>query len=161
MNTGYIMLGSNLGDSRKSLADARKYLNVYAGTVLASSGLYETAPWGVSDKQNNYLNQALIIKTYKSPGQLINTCLAIERIMGRVRTETNAARIIDIDILLMDQLVVDQANLVLPHPRLHLRKFCLQPLSEIAPNVIHPVFAESIEVLLKKQEDDSAVIKVG
>lgn len=157
MNTAYIMLGSNKGDSHQALADARRYLQCYVGKVLRSSSIYETAPWGTSDSQKSYLNQALMLATYRSPGQLINTCLAIEKIMGRQRSTPNAARTMDIDIMFIDDMVVDQANLIVPHPRLHLRNFCLSPLTEIAPEFVHPVLGLTLRSLLEKLDDDLAV----
>ncbi len=154
------MLGSNIGDSRLALEHAVKHLQSYAGKIVAQSSIYETAPWGMSDTQNNYLNQAIALKTYKSPGQLINTCLSIEKMMGRVRTEVNAPRLIDLDILLIDEMVVEQPDLFVPHPRLHLRKFCLLPLNEIAAEVVHPVLGHTVSELLALLDDELEVVKL-
>ena len=119
------------------------------GDVLALSGLYETEPGGVQS-ENTFLNAALQLETSLSPLGLLKTTQEIEIEMGRTQKSNGAYhdRIIDIDILLYDDLVLQTPELTLPHPLMHERLFVMEPLAEIAPNVIHPVFKKPVISLL-------------
>lgn len=110
--------------------------------------IYETTPVGVSQPQQNYFNTAIRIHTSLTPMSLLQNCLKIEADMGRVRQERWEPRIIDIDLLLFDDLVIQDDELTLPHPRMHQRLFVLEPLCRIAGEVIHPIRNETINTIL-------------
>ena len=141
----YLSLGSNLGDRAANLRLALEKLGEL-GSVQAVSALYETEPVGLSS-QPWFLNCAAKLDTEKMPRQLITGILNLEQEMGRQRKQKNGPRIIDIDILLFGTSVIDTHSLTVPHPRLHERRFVLEPLAEIAPDVRHPVFKRSIREL--------------
>lgn len=145
MATAYIGLGTNIGDKRRNLITAAALLAERAGDVLALSGFYESEPWGFHS-DNMFLNAALRMETDLSPEELLLTTEAIEKDMGRTMKSdgTYHDRIIDIDILLYDDLTLQTPKLTLPHPHMHERQFVLEPLTEIAPNVVHPVLRQTI-----------------
>jgi 2-amino-4-hydroxy-6-hydroxymethyldihydropteridine diphosphokinase len=136
-STAYLALGSNLGDRKAHLTAAREAINALPDTSTESaSSLYESAAWGTLEPQPAYLNAVIAVQTTLTPVELWQHTHAIEQAHGRARSEKkNAARTLDIDLLLFDDIVMNTTNLVLPHPRLHLRKFVLQPLLEIAPDI--------------------------
>ena len=149
-HTAYLALGSNLGDREAKLAAVREHLARLPDTrVAAVSAIHETAPVGGPPGQGNYLNAAVKLETGLPPVELLHRCLQIERQLGRIRTVPNAPRTIDIDILLYDDLILNTPGLTLPHPRMHERRFVLEPLGEIAPQVIHPASGLSVAALLK------------
>lgn len=152
----YLLLGSNKGDRRKYLLLAQYFLSSRAGRISAVSAVYETEPWGKAG-QARYLNQALEIQTELSPFRLLRLTQQIEKKLGRTNKHLNAARIIDIDILFYDDAVLKAKNLEVPHPRLHLRNFTLQPLQEIAAGYTHPVLGRSISELAKACADTGKV----
>lgn len=119
------------------------------GDVLALSGFYETEPWGFQSA-HTFLNAALQLETALSPLELLKATQQIELEMGRTEKSNGVYhdRIIDIDILLYDDLILQTPELTLPHPLMHERQFVMEPLSEIAPNVIHPVFGKSVISLM-------------
>ena len=150
------MLGGNQFNPSKQLEIAIFLIGKEIGEVVRQSNIYETEPWGV-ENQPNYLNQAIGIETELLPERVLEKCLNIENRMGRIRKNQYDPRIIDIDVLLIDDLIRDSKKLTLPHPRLHLRNFVLFPLSEIAGEVVHPIFRKEINQLKKECEDDGAV----
>lgn len=154
--TGYLLLGSNLKNREKSLEIATFLINERVGLVSQKSRIYSTKPWGV-EGQADFLNQAIEIKTNRSSDEIIDLCLKIESEMGRVRTGRISARIIDIDFILFEDEIVDTPKLILPHPRMHLRNFVLQPLAELASEEIHPIFKTTISDLFEKCEDTEEV----
>ncbi|MCU0390464.1 MAG: 2-amino-4-hydroxy-6-hydroxymethyldihydropteridine diphosphokinase [Thermoflexibacter sp.] len=154
----FLLLGGNIGDRIAYLQKAQKLIVSNAGTIKNSSAIYETAPWGLSE-QPDFLNQTLEIESELSASDLLQKLLAIEVSLGRERHHQWNARTIDIDILLLGNQVIQEENLTIPHPRLHLRKFCLIPLTEIAPQIIHPVFNQTITQLLNTCEDPLEVRK--
>jgi len=159
MNQTYLLIGGNLGNRQKNLENAKELIAAKAGQVGKSSSLYETEAWGMRD-QPAFLNQVLVLFTKLDPRQLLSTILDIEHQMGRERTQKFGPRAIDIDILFYNEAIIDEPGLTIPHPQLHLRKFTLEPLHEIAPAFIHPVLHKSITDLLKECPDPLAVKKL-
>lgn len=155
-NPVFILLGANLGDRKGTLAQARRLISEQLATQIVASSLYETAPWGVTD-QPAFLNQVLKIETHLSAQELLENTLSIEKKLGRERRLRWGARVIDIDILYYDDLILETETLSLPHPRLHERRFTLVPLVEIAPSFVHPVLKKTNQELLEACTDDSSV----
>lgn len=156
----YLLLGGNLGDRTLYLQQARESIAVQVGSIKKASALYETAAWGKTD-QPSFLNQVLEVETKLSPEDVLQTINTIEHELGRERLEHWGARVIDIDILFYDALVQQTQRLTIPHPQLHLRRFTLLPLQEIAPELQHPVLKQSIAQLLETCPDALDVIKLG
>lgn len=144
----YLLLGGNLGDRTSYLAEACKHIASSVGSITHRSKLYETAAWGNTD-QPSFLNQVLAVHTDLAPEQVLQKINAIEKELGRVRLAHWGARVIDIDILFYDQLVLQSQRLSIPHPQLHLRRFTLMPLTEIAPDLKHPVLWKTVKELLE------------
>lgn len=153
----YLLLGANLGNPKEQIYHAIELLHKEVGRIQEKSSLYESSPWGVDHKQNNYINQAISILSKKKPQELLKKIHEIEQKLGRQRINKNESRTIDIDILLWNHKIVKEINLEIPHPRLHLRKFALIPLAELNPQLVHPVFNQSISTLLHSCKDDSNV----
>ena len=158
MNKIYLLLGSNIGDSQLQLSVAIKYIEQKIGTLIRQSKLYSTAAWG-DTRQPDFLNQVIVVQTALTPLKTMQTILAIEKEMGRIRTLKNAPRIIDIDILFFNKMVMDEPMLTLPHPEIQNRRFVLIPLNELTPNLNHPVLGLSIHELLKICPDQLTVKK--
>ena len=141
----FLSLGSNLGNREENLNKAVEKLAKKAGCIFAHSSIYETKPWGF-DSENLFLNIIIGIKTTLSPTELIERCKRIECEMGRppLPEEEYRDRTIDIDILFYGEEVVDLPLLKIPHPRLHLRPFVLEPMNEIAPDLRHPALKKTM-----------------
>lgn len=140
-------LGSNLGDRAANIGEAVAALAAWPGIkVTQVSSLYETAPVGLTE-QPDFLNAVALVATSLAPAELLAACLAVEKAMGRVRLVRWGPRVIDIDVLLYNDVVLDTPELVLPHPRFHERFFVLVPLAEVAPSL--PVYGgkTAIELL--------------
>jgi 2-amino-4-hydroxy-6-hydroxymethyldihydropteridine diphosphokinase len=144
----YLALGTNLGDRLDNLRTAIAALAPEIDT-LDESRVYETEPWGYAD-QPPFLNMALRAATELSPRGLLGRLKSLEATLGRIPTFRNGPRLIDLDILFYDDLILETPPLIIPHPRLHARAFVLVPLAEIAPRFVHPVLAFSVEQLLEK-----------
>lgn len=145
---GFLALGSNLGDRHKNLRNAIAALRLSAGIqVVRISSFYDTLPVG-NINQGRFLNAVIEIETPLQPEELLDIALQIENELGRVRAERWGPRIIDVDILALEDLVYESERLSIPHPLLHERKFVLQPLAEIAPGFRHPVFGTGITEML-------------
>jgi 2-amino-4-hydroxy-6-hydroxymethyldihydropteridine diphosphokinase len=156
-STVYLLLGSNRGDRFEALQQARSLISQRAGTIIKASTLYETAPWGFAD-EIYFLNQVVCIETLLPPFDLLSELLSIETSIGRTRpTKNYSSRVIDVDILFYNDQIIDHDQLKIPHPRLHLRRFTLAPLSEIACGFIHPLFGKSIATLLEECHDKMSV----
>ena len=158
MDIAYLLTGSNLGNRSSYLAQANSFIEQRCGKIVHRSALYETAPWGIQE-QPAFLNQAIAVQTRLSPEELMETLLKIEEIMGRVRTVKFGPRMIDLDILLYNQVILNTPLLQLPHPALTERRFALIPLAEIAPELEHPVWKKNVGELLKECTDHSDVQK--
>ena len=155
----FILLGSNMGNREELLSEAIELIELRCGKVVLKSSLYESEPWGF-DAEIYFLNQSIAIESILSPHDLLNELLAIEAELGRKRKENHVgyeSRPIDLDIIYYDDIINNDEDLILPHPRLHLRRFVLMPLCEIAPDFIHPIIRETNSVLLEKCEDHSEV----
>jgi len=146
----YIGVGSNLGDKSFNCQYSIDQIDTLPGChVIARSTLFKTEPEGVT-KQPWYVNCIAQIRVTKSPFELLQGLMNIESVMGRVRRKRWEARIIDLDILLFGQEIRESHNLLIPHPLMHKRRFVLQPLAQLAPDLVHPVFKVTIQELLNK-----------
>jgi 2-amino-4-hydroxy-6-hydroxymethyldihydropteridine diphosphokinase len=137
LRRAFLGLGSNLGDRYAALRRAVDQLQV-SGDVVAVSPLYETEPVGGPVDQGPFLNIVVELATAQSPRQLLDRCQALEKAAHRVRTVRFGPRTLDADVLLVGDLVVDEHDLVVPHPRMWERRFVLQPLSDLAPDLVPP-----------------------
>lgn len=151
MNKAYLLLGSNEGDRRLWLSKGVSLLK-NRSTLLATSAIYSTAAWGVED-QPDFLNMAICIETTLTPQQLLEDILNIEKQLGRQRTVKWGQRILDIDILFYNDDIVDEPTLSIPHPFIQYRRFALVPMSDIAPDLLHPKLNKTITQLLVDCED--------
>lgn len=142
----YLALGSNLGDRHENLKQAVASLTPQMD-VKAKSHIYETPPWGYED-QPRFLNQVLKTQTYLQPEQLLKHIKRLEVALGRKATFRNGPRVIDIDILMYDELVLNTSILTLPHPHMHERGFVLLPMMDIAPDLVHPLSGKSVREML-------------
>jgi len=154
-----LLLGSNLSNRHQHIAAAKKQIAELIGKIEKQSSIYETEPWGVSD-QPSYFNAALTVRTPLAPSQLLTILKKIETHEGRVDRKKYAPRTLDIDILFYDDLVLNSKELIIPHPKLHLRKFALVPLAEIEESFIHPILKKSVAELLFECRDTLGVWKV-
>ncbi len=161
MEKVFISLGGNIGNVRENFEKAIAAIARSIGAVTKESSLYRTAPWGYKD-QNDFLNQIICAETSLSPDGILKKLLSIEIGMGRNRDEDNknAPRAIDLDILFYGDKIIIDDNLIIPHPRLHLRNFVLIPLMEIEPDLTHPVLGKSIKNIFFEKNDDSVVTKL-
>ena len=151
----FISLGSNVGDRAANISGALRRLEI-AGDVARVSALYETSPVEVTD-QPWFLNAVAELRTAFEPEALMRTLLEIEQSMGRLRTQPKGPRNIDLDILLYDSLELHSSDLDIPHPSMHLRKFVLIPLAEIAPEVVHPTLKQTPRELLEALDSSDEV----
>jgi 2-amino-4-hydroxy-6-hydroxymethyldihydropteridine diphosphokinase len=133
-----IGLGSNIGNRATYLASAVNAIK-HLGDPIALSAVYESEPFGVDEKQPIYLNMVIAIRTQLSPMALLSALLEVERASGRIRNRRNEARTLDLDLLMMDDEMLETADIVLPHPRMHERAFVMLPLAEIRPDLSHPI----------------------
>ncbi len=156
MPDAWLGLGSNLGDKTGNLRAAVAAL-VEHGTIAAVSPLYATEPVGCAD-QDWFLNACARLETDLGALEMLGVIARIESDLGRERGIPNGPRTIDIDLLLYDDLVVESAELTVPHPRMHLRRFVLEPLAALAPDLIHPRLRKSIADLLQEQPSSPAVL---
>lgn len=145
----YLGLGTNLGDKEQNLRMSVKKIEERIGNVVSLSAFYATAPWGFFS-ENSFLNAAVCVETTLLPLQVLEETQRIERELGRTEKSVNglyADRLIDIDLLLYDDRVMDAERLILPHPLMTERRFVMEPLSEIAPDVVHPVLHKTMKEL--------------
>jgi len=147
LKTAFIGIGSNQGFALENCEQAAKKLNLLSKVVVeSSSSFYETAPLGIKN-QDWFVNSVVKIRTDLLPHVLLGKLLKIEEKMGRVRKVKWGPRIIDLDLLFYENFIISEANLKVPHPELHKRKFVLEPLKEIAPKLVHPILKKNAEEL--------------
>lgn len=160
MHTAFLSLGSNLGNRLAHFSSAENQISQNIGVILKSSSVYETEPWGYVE-QPAFLNKVIQVETDLNPYELLKAILAIEISMGRIRSGKWHERIIDIDILFFDDLILKEAELEIPHPFIQERRFVLMPLSEIAIDLMHPVINKTINTLLVECSDLLVVKKMA
>jgi len=152
--------GSNLGNRIANLQLANAWIKKQIGSIIRASHYYQTAAWGVTD-QPEFINQALMVETEKSPQQVLVCIQDIEATMGRIRQQKWGERLIDIDLIFYGNEVIDEENLQVPHPFLQERNFVLVPLQEIAADWVHPVLKKSVFELLEQSSDKLEVFPFG
>jgi 2-amino-4-hydroxy-6-hydroxymethyldihydropteridine diphosphokinase len=150
-----VALGSNLGDREAYLAAAVGRLSQVLSN-LRQSNWYDTAPVGVPDDQPRYLNGVVVGQTSLTPRRLLGELLAIEKTAGRTRPSPQASRTLDLDLILFGNERIQEPGLVVPHPRFRERLFVLEPLAELAPDLVDPETGETISVLLRRARASSA-----
>ena len=155
----FLSLGSNLGDKAENLKRAREKLILKGLQVQKSSLLYHTEPVDYED-QDWFFNQILQVGTLVGPEQLLDFCSEVESELGRERQIPRGPRLIDIDVLLYDRIIVNSLKVQIPHPRMHLRRFVLEPLASISPDVLHPGFQKTVSALLKECRDPGQIKKL-
>ncbi len=156
----YLSLGSNIKPREKYLSAAMELLNKSAGKILRKSEFYETGGWGFQP-ETPFINNVVLLETELVATELLKKTQEIEKTLGRERKgKPYSSRKIDIDILYFDNMVIENETLTVPHPLLHMRKFVLVPLTEIAPEHIHPVLKKNTVELLKECNDGSEVTKL-
>ena len=156
-HTAFIAIGSNMESPAANCRRAMDRLGDSPGmTLLARSSLYRSEPFGKTD-QDWFVNAVVRIDTSLSPEELLKTCLSIEQEMGRSRSEKWGPRIIDLDILFYDDLILKLEGLEIPHPGIPERSFVLVPMNEIAPDCIHPQLKKPVKTLLEEIENPQQV----
>ncbi|MDZ7743855.1 MAG: 2-amino-4-hydroxy-6-hydroxymethyldihydropteridine diphosphokinase [Bacteroidota bacterium] len=160
MNKAVISIGTNLGNREEHLKTALNRMQKHIGELCLKSSVYETEAWGF-ESEHAFLNMVIMIETELGPHELMKDLLMIEQEMGRQRQKKDSysSRPIDLDILFYEALVLNDKELVIPHPRLHERNFVLVPAAEILPDHAHPVLNKSIRRLLLQSSDAQKVIK--
>ena len=138
----FLGMGSNLGDSRRLLRDA---VDALGDILVAVSPVYEAEPVGGPPGQQDYLNVVVELDTDQTPRQLLALCRRLEAAAGRVRAERWGPRTLDVDVLLVGELRVDEPDLVVPHPRMHERRFVMAPLADLAPELVPPGWQDRVE----------------
>jgi len=159
MNKIFLITGGNIGDRKKNLQTAANAIEENIGNIIKSSSIYETEAWGNTD-QAAFYNQVHIVESKLAAKEIMNKILAIEKKMGRIRTIKNAARIIDIDILFFNNEIINDPILTIPHKEISNRRFVLMPLSELDPDLVHPVLNLSINKLLSICKDPLNVTRL-
>lgn len=160
MEQVYLLLGGNLGDKPKIFTETEQLIAETIGNIRCKSRIYETEPWGF-ESEEWFWNQAFLVETNLSVSACLEAVHRIEKLVGRVRSSQQySSRIIDIDLIFFGDQVIDQPELIVPHPRMAARKFVLQPLCEISAEKIHPVFQKTIQELLDEC-DDSLEVRIA
>ncbi|MDP8221629.1 MAG: 2-amino-4-hydroxy-6-hydroxymethyldihydropteridine diphosphokinase [Candidatus Stygibacter frigidus] len=150
----YLGLGSNIGDRAGYLTKAKDMLTAHVDiNILKESKILETAPYG-NTEQADFLNQVILINTELSATEIFAICQIVENISGRVRTQKWGSRTLDIDILFCEDQIIDTKELKIPHADIHNREFVLRSMLELAPEFVHPVLGESIQVIYNKLESE-------
>ena len=158
MNTIFLQLGSNVGNRGLYLKTAAKKIEQEVGNILNISSMHETEPWG-HQNQSKFLNQVMLISSRLNPFDILDIAQRIEKDIGRRKSDKWGEREIDIDILFYNNEVISTNRLNIPHPLIHERLFVLIPLSEIAPDLVHPIYNKNVQTLLLECKDASSVNK--
>jgi 2-amino-4-hydroxy-6-hydroxymethyldihydropteridine diphosphokinase len=151
-----LLLGSNVGKKAQNLKIAKNLIEQEAGHLIRLSSVYRTEPWGNSS-QDLFYNQVLLVETDLLPSSLLEKILSIEMQMGRIRDQKWGPRLIDIDILDYNGQIIQNSELIVPHPFMHERMFTLIPLKEIASEWKHPVFHKTVSQLIQECKDTNKV----
>ena len=153
----YLLIGSDTGDRELYLSNAVQSIGGM-GEIISYSSVYESEPWGF-ESEKRFLNMAVLFKTKKTPYEILAEIKDIESKNGRIKSGTNRyeSRTLDIDILFYDNLIINDSDLTIPHSQLHERLFALKPLSDIASDLIHPVFELAVNELMLKCPDSGNV----
>ena len=160
MSKIYLSIGSNKGNRYSQIKEALKLIREDLGEIISISKIYETKSWGFESEK--FLNLCIAIKSELSPDKLLFSINSIEKKIGRKRDSKKVnAREIDIDIIFYSNKIINQEELIIPHPRLELRNFVLVPLSEIASDFVHPILLKSVKELLECSNDDNIPIKTS
>lgn len=154
----YLGLGSNLGDKGENLRMARQWLGTGQVRIQRASSIYKTSPVDYL-AQDWFLNQVLEVVTELLPSELLEHCLQVETRLGRQRSVPKGPRLLDVDILFYDDLVMEQMDLLLPHPRIPERKFVLAPMEELNPHLVHPVLKKTIQQLWAARDSDPSEVE--
>lgn len=154
-----LLLGSNIEPRKEYLDRAIEILQQDIGTVAGMSRIYQSEPWGFEAKVP-FLNMAIVFNTDKSAKEVLTICLKTEQRLGRERKVEPgyASRKVDVDLLYYGDEIVNLPELVVPHPRLHLRRFALIPLTDVVPDMVHPVYKKNQKELLDECQDKSGVV---
>ncbi len=160
MKRVYIALGSNIGEPIKNIKNAIALLNDGGVKLIKSSSFYHTEPYGVKD-QPDFVNSVIIAETTLSLKELFNLIKKIEKNMGRKKNIKYGPRVIDIDIIFYENLIYEDANIIIPHPKMVERSFVLYPLEEIDPLFLHPLLKETISQLKNNLKDDLKIKKIN
>lgn len=145
-HTVFFSLGSNLGDKQKNIEQAYKEIKKRIGNIVSKSAFYITQPEGF-ESENEFINSVCEVTTTMTPREVLQETQNIEKRVGRTTKSQQGVysdRLIDIDILMFDNQIIEEPDLIVPHPRFHIRNFVLEPFAEISPNTIHPLFDKSI-----------------
>ena len=160
IHTAYIGIGSNLGTSGKNCVEAIEKISTNDHIkIISKSSFYKTAPIG-DIEQDWFINSVIRVDTKLNPKELLLALLNIESEMGRIRKEKWGPRLIDLDLLFYDKLILNQEGITLPHPEMQKRNFVLVPLNEISENLTHPILKKTVKTLLQESSDDSEVKKL-
>jgi len=154
MNSITILLGGNIGNTQQYIVDAEKLLIERIGPIQNSSSIYESEPWGFESEQW-FLNKTIILHSQLQAVKVLEICQEIEKLLGREKKNTLVyeSRPMDIDILFFNDEIITEPNLIVPHPKMHLRRFTLMPLQEILNDFSHPIINKNIGELLNECED--------
>ena len=160
IHTAYIGIGSNLGTSGENCVEAIEKISTNDHIkIISKSSFYKTAPIG-DIEQDWFINSVIRVDTKLNPKELLLTLLNIEFEMGRIRKEKWGPRLIDLDLLFYDNLILNQEGITLPHPEMQKRNFVLVPLNEISENLTHPILKKTVKTLLQESSDDTEVKKL-
>ena len=162
METCYVLFGSNMGDKNQIFAQACLFINNRCGRIVKVSSAFESEPWGF-EAEEWLLNRVIVLETDMHPETFLQELLEIERELGRVlhpEIQGYCSRTADLDVLYYGNRIINTVTLTVPHPRLHLRRFALLPLCEVAPDFVHPVLQMTQMELLQQCPDDSIVREI-
>ena len=156
----YLCIGGNIGEREANLEEAIEFIDFNFGDVIAVSSIYESEPWGMTDAPN-FLNQVVQIQSELSDDELLAEIEELENFFGRERSiEGYVSREMDIDVLFIESEIIDTEKMKVPHPRMTERRFVLEPLSEIASDMVHPAMKQTVAELLKACKDSGKVTRL-